>query len=278
MMRLAISNLAIPADTSITALAGLRALGVEGLEVAPTRLATWERLTPGMLSDYRLRLADAGLVVSSLQALLFGTQGLQLLGTRLAFEKMLEHLRRVAAIGGLLGAHIGVFGSPRNRLRGDMPTEAAWELGRERLGRIARAMADSGFALGLEQVPVAYGADFLVVAEELIRMVDEVGDPGLRVHLDSACVMLGGGAIAEAVTAAGRLLGHFHIAEPQLGPFSMPVCSHAAAAAALRAVAYTGWVAIEMLEQKEAPLDEVRLAAQFAIRTYLTAKDHDASS
>lgn len=263
-MRLSVSNLAIPAGES---LAGLREMGVAGLEVAPTRLAPWEAISDGMLDAYRARLGEAGLQVSSLQALLFGTSGLQLLQGEAEFAAMEAHLRRVAAIGARLGAGVGVFGSPRNRLRGEMGAEAAWALGRERLGRLARVVAEFGFALGLEPVPAAYNGDYLTQAEDIIRMVEEVDQPGLVAHLDTGCVMLGGDSIAEAVARAGGRLGHFHIAEPKLGPFDAPVCEHAAAAAALRASGYEGWVAIEMLEQPE-PMAAVERAVGFAVGTY----------
>ena len=269
MMRLAVSTLAIPINVTTADLKRLRGLGVEGLEVAPTRHMPWDDWSPSRLADYRMTLADADLLVSSLQAILFGTEGLHLLGGEAAFEAMLVHVRRVAEIGRALGARIGVFGSPRNRLRGELPAEAAWELGRDRFTRLARAVAEFGFSLGLEPVPAAYGGDFLTVADDVIRMVAEVGHPGLRVHLDTACVLLGGGAIDVAVMAAGNLLGHFHIAEPQLGPFHTPACPHATAAAALRAIAYDGWVAVEMLEQQDSPLEEVHTAASLAVTCYL---------
>jgi sugar phosphate isomerase/epimerase len=269
MMRLAVSNLAIPISVTTADLEGLRALGVDGLEVAPTRLAPWDDWSPSRLADYRMRLADADLLVSSLQAILFGTEGLHLLGGEAAFEAMLAHVRRVAEIGSALRARIGVFGSPRNRLRGELPAEVAWELARTRFARMADAVAEFGFTLGLEPVPPAYGGDFLTVADDVIRMVAEVGHPGLRVHLDTGCVLLGGDAIDAAVMAAGNLLSHFHIAEPKLGPFHAPACPHATAAAALRDIAYDGWVAVEMLEQKESPLEAVRKAASFAVDCYL---------
>lgn len=264
-MRLSVSNLAIPADTP---LAPLAALGVQGLEVAPTRLAPWDAITPTMLDEYRARLDDAGLQASSLQALLFGTEGLHLLRSEAEFEAMLSHLRRVAEIGSRLGARVGVFGSPRNRQRGEMAQDAAWDLGRTRLARLAAAVAEQGFALGLEPVPPVYAGDYLTRADEVIRMASEIDHPGLVVHLDTGCVMLGGDSIAEAVAKAGPRLGHFHIAEPKLGPFDTPQCEHEAAAAALRAAGYQGWVAIEMLEQPAPAVRAVEVAVGFARRVY----------
>jgi sugar phosphate isomerase/epimerase len=269
MMRLAISNLAIPIEAPLEVLADLRDIGLRGLEIAPTRIASWEALTPSILADYARQISDIGLEVSSLQALLFGTTNLQLLGEETAFDAMSDHLLRVSEIGAGLGAAVGVFGSPRNRLRGDLSLEAAWDLGRERLTKLAEVVGRAGFTLGLEPVPPAYGGDFLIHPAEIIRMVEEVNHPGLGMHLDTGCALLGGDDIAVAIETAGSRLAHFQIAEPKLGGFDAPQSHHAAAAAALRALGYTRWGAIEMLEQPADPIAAIRQAVHFVASTYL---------
>jgi hypothetical protein len=52
-----------------------------------------------------------------MQALLFGTTGLNVFGDNKSQEAMLEHLRAVCRIGAGLGATKLVFGSPKNRDR-----------------------------------------------------------------------------------------------------------------------------------------------------------------
>ncbi len=247
--RIALSNLAFPAAEAPRLLAALAAEGLAGVEVAPTRLGPWEAMTPAAVAAHRAELAALGLAVPSLQAILFGAEGVALLGDAAAFDRLLDHLRRVAAIGAGFGAGIAVFGSPRQRSRGALPAAEAFALGAERLRRAAElCIAEGGPALGLEPVPAAYGGDFLETAAEVLAMVRAVDHPGLRVHLDTGCVLLGGGEIGAAVRAAAPWLAHFHAAEPQLGPFAAPVADHAGAAAALAETGYAGWVSIEMRE------------------------------
>ena len=74
MMRLSVSNLAWPSASDDQAFALLAREGVQGVEVAPTRLAAWADITPAVLNSFGTRLRDAGLTVSSLQALLFGSE------------------------------------------------------------------------------------------------------------------------------------------------------------------------------------------------------------
>jgi sugar phosphate isomerase/epimerase len=261
-MRLAISNLAWPSAQDDIVFDRLARLGVSGVEVAPTRLAAWDALPASLLIDYRTRLEAAGLVVSSLQAVLFGRPALQLLGEGAAFEGMVEHMRHVADIGAILGAGVLVFGAPRNRLRSGMELDSAWDRARERLRLLGDVTFPAGIAIGIEPVPAVYGGDFLTSWSDVLRMVRDVDHPGVRVHLDTGCVALGGDSIETAIAESKDVLAHFHAAQPQLGDFRDPLPNHGAAAAALHATGYDRWVAIEMREQPEDPVG----AAEQAIR------------
>ncbi|ADU13925.1 sugar phosphate isomerase/epimerase family protein [Asticcacaulis excentricus] len=267
-MKLALSNLALKADVSQDYLRTLRSRGISGIEVAPTRIAPWEELTNDVVDRYRATLAEADLVVPSLQALLFGINDAQLLGDEAAFDIMATHLKKVARIGTRLGANVGVFGSPRNRDRGNLEVQAAWELGRERFGKLARLVADEGFSLGIEPVPEFYGGNFVDTSDAVIQMVDEVGHEGLCVHFDTGCISLGGGSISDAIQTAGDRLAHFHIAEPKLASLRNPSIDHADAAKALKAINYDHWIAIEMLEPAGTASDDVLFSVDYAVKTY----------
>lgn len=266
--QLAVSNLAWPAEQDDATFALLARLGVAGVEVAPTRLATWDALSAGQLADYRGRLAASGLAASSLQAVLFGLPELQLLGEEAVFAAMREHIRRVSDVAVQLGARTMVFGSPRNRLRGTMAAEAAWTIARERLHVLGEIAAAADVVIGVEPVPAFYGGDFLTSWEDVLRMVEEVASPGLQVHLDTGCVSLGGGAIQTAIEACADSLVHFHAAQVQLGSFENPDPAHAQAAAALQRIGYNGWVAIEMRQQPTEPLAAVAQAVRFVRSVY----------
>ena len=93
-------------------------------------------------------------------------------------------------------------------------------------------------------------------------MVRDIDHPGVRVHLDTGCVALGGDSIEVAIAESKGLLVHFHAAQPQLGDFRNPLPNHGTAAAALRAIGYNRWISIEMREQSKNPVG----AAENAIR------------
>ncbi len=258
--RLGVSNLAWPARAEEAALALLAARGAQGVEVAPTRIAPWDEITPRRLSAFRQGCARAGLSVSSLQAIFYLRPEASLLGDAAGFKAMAEHLRRVAGIAQALGASVAVFGAPKSRLRGALSPADAMARGAERLCRLGDLAAAGDLTLAIEPVPALYGADFLQHAADVVEIVRRTGHPRVRVHLDTACVELGGDDVAAAIRDAAPLLAHYHVAEPQLGPFAAPVGCHAAAGAALDAIGYAGWVVIEMREVEAADADLGALA------------------
>lgn len=267
-MRLAVSNLAWPAEQESAAVARLAALGVAGVEVAPTRIADWPALTPGVLAGYRGRLADSGLVVSSLQAILFGCSDLLLLGDDRSFTGLCEHLRRVTDIGAGLGGRVLVFGAPKNRLRGQLPIETAWSLAVDRLRLLGEIAAAVDTVIAIEPVPPFYGGDFLTGWRDVLGVVREIDHAGVRVHLDTGCVALHDDSIGEAVAECAEWLAHFHAAQPELGSFARPLENHAEAAAALRASGYDKWISIEMREQQRDPIGEMATAVQTVQHLY----------
>ena len=265
--RLGVSNLAWAPGDAAAALATLARLGVEGIEAAPTRIADWDRLDAAAARAYRRQVEDAGLRVCSLQAILFGRPDVQLLADEAAFGRLVEHMHQVAEVAEALGAGVAVLGAPRNRTRGARPPEAAEALAADRLRVLGGIAAQAGLTLGLEPVPAQYGADFMLRATEVRRVVAAAGHPAVQTHLDCACVALGGDDIGTEIAATGAGLAHYHAAEPDIGPFDAPVMAHAGAAAALRAAGYGGWVVIEMREQPSG-LQAVERAVRFAFETY----------
>ncbi len=269
MRRLGVSNLAWAPDAEERAFALLAGRGAEGVEVAPTRIAPWEELTPARLAAFRRGCDAAGLVVSSLQAVFFGRPEAALLGSDDAFEAMCAHVRVLARIADALGAEVAVFGAPKSRLRGAMPVDQAMALAADRLRVLGGIAAQGGLTLALEPVPPVYGADFLNHWRDIVALVQQTEHPHVRAHLDTACVFLAGDDPAEAIGTAIPLLAHYHMAEPELGPFAAPRCDHAAAGRALDAAGYDRWVVVEMKQGPGDGLDEVATAIDYARAHYL---------
>lgn len=250
MTRLSISNIAWPTDISDQVYALLADANVPGLEVAPTKLAPWHALTEEVARAEGRKIREAGLQVSSYQALYFGRPDCQLLGDAASFDAMREHTVRVATFAEhLSGGGPGVFGAPRNRQRGQLTAEDAFEFGAQRFRCLADSVAATGFIIVLEAAPEEYGGDFLLTTAQCAAMVRAVNHPSFLLHVDTGCLAFTGESAQDIIRENYDIIAHVHLSKPKLAPIAetdaqlyVPVLTE------LYASGYRGWTAIEMRE------------------------------
>lgn len=264
-MRLAISNIAWdPADDEEVA-ALLVAAGVNAIEVAPTK--AWpdpRKAGPDEARSERERWRGLGLDVVATQSLLFGRPDLLLFGPEDVRKRLVQHLGHLVALGGALGASVQVFGSPRNRRRDAMPAQDAIAVAVEVFREVARCAEEAATAVVIEANPEQYGTDFLTSAHDAAALVEAVDRPGVRLHLDTACMVLAGDDPVECVRRYAPLLAHVHLSRPELGPVGVsadPV--HAAVVTTLKQVGYDRTVSVEM-RPTSTPVQSVKVAVGYA--------------
>lgn len=268
-MRLAVSNIAWPVAADAAVADMLAAEGVAGVEVAPTKI--WPKpaeATDAELDACRATWEGRGLPIVSAQSLLFGRPELTLFDDAAMRQRTLDYLASVVRTCARLGAGPLVFGSPKNRRRGPMPATEAFAIAVEFFGRLAAIAERDGAVIALEANPPEYAADFVTRAPEALELVRAVNRPGLRLHLDAACMTLAGDD--PAIIADGRAeLCHFHASEPMLAPLgTASKVPHAALAGHLRSAGYGGTVSIEMREPEPFSIDALRTAVRFAQAVY----------
>ncbi|MCB2187077.1 MAG: sugar phosphate isomerase/epimerase [Deltaproteobacteria bacterium] len=273
-MQIAVSNIAWRPDEAPEVLAQLAGLGITGLELAPTlAFPGFPAVSQAQAREQRARWADQGFAVVAFQALLFGHPEFQVFdpATHPAF---LAHLARVAELAGWLGAGPLVFGSPKNRLRGELPWEAALEQAAGFFRRAAALAWDHGAALCLEPNAPGYGADFLTDTGETVALAARVDHPGCGVNLDAGVLTMNGEDYDAAVDLALARMRHCHASEPflnrvSLGPGGPEHTDHPRLAVALRKHGYQGWVSLEMRSDPDGPNPRaVAAAASQVLATY----------
>ena len=254
-MRFAFSNIAWSPHDSPGVFALMREHGITGIEVAPTKLwPQWADATDEAVRSARDRLQAEGFVVPSMQALLFGTQGLHVFDET-THDKLIAHLTHVARIGQEFGARAAVFGSPKQRTRGARTHAEAIDLAAPLFRRLAQVFFDHGVCLCIEPNPRRYGCDFVINAREGIELVKAVDHPGFQLHLDAAGMALEGDSLEDLWPEVAPMLRHFHISETDLGDFRESTVPHTANLQTLRQGGYAGWCSVEMREPS-VPLEE----------------------
>lgn len=251
-MHLSFSHIAWPAAQEAEALEWLGQLGLGGIELAPQRaFGDPLQATESAVRERAAWYQDRGFRIGSFQALLFGTEGLELFGAAESRQRLKSVLIAIGRIAGWAGAGPMVFGSPKNRLRGDLGHAPAIRQAAEFFREVGDACAEAGSCLVIEANPEAYGADFCTRLEQAAELVQAADTPGCGLHVDAGGLALSGESFEPVLRDAGGLLRHVHASQPHLVSFAEPDPVHARLARTLRETAYAGGIAIEMRAQAD---------------------------
>jgi len=243
-LKFSISNLAwgkTPLDQVIPKLA---IAGLHGVEIAPT--AIWPDLNQVSEKDiieFKEYLDSHNLTVSGVQSLLYGHPELQLFDQG-CWRALRKHLENAIRIGGLLGADVAVFGSPKNRLKRNLHSEHANELAKIFLGQLEPCLKANSMVLTLEPNAPEYGADFLTSYEEVVLLCRKIDSESIKPQIDTGCLWMVGQEPLDALNFT--LPHHIHISVPNLTevPGNM---SFSTFFESLKLSAYAGWVTIETI-------------------------------
>lgn len=259
-MHLSFSHIAWPPDDESAALAYLRDLGLKEIEVAPLRAFGAPLLaTESAVRERAAWYREQGFRIGSFQALLFGTEGLELFGSDESVIRMKSVLIALGRIAGWAGAGPMVFGSPKNRLKGSLNHAQAIQEAAEFFREVGDACAEAGSCLVIEANPEAYGADFCTRLEQAAELVTAANSPGFGLHVDAGGLALSGEDFEPIMRQTAGLIRHVHASQPNLISFAEPDPVHARVAQVLSEIGYTGGVAIEMRAQADG-LESVKQA------------------
>jgi sugar phosphate isomerase/epimerase len=227
-----------------------RSLGYTGLEVAPFtlgRLATEvpyaERLA------YRQVVEECGLTILGLHWLLAKTEGFHLTTDDSAVRaKTTEYLRTLIALCRDLGGSVMVLGSPAQRnFPVTMTHEQAVENAAEVLEKLVPDLEQAEVRLAIEPLGPQEG-NFLNFAAQARELIDRVGSPQVRLHLDVKAMSTEGRPIDEIIRENADQVIHFHANDPnRLGP-GMGEVDPVPIFQALRDIHYQGWVSVEVFD------------------------------
>lgn len=217
-MKLVISNIAWTNEEEVAVAEKLQSLGVKYVEIAPTKKWTDPTSAPAQeIADYKDFWKSYGIEIVAFQSMLFNRPDLKIFESNENRQEALGYLKEFTRLAHDFGTRIMVYGSPKNRQRGEMDIEAANDIAVQFFREIGENAQKLGVKFCIEPNPTAYACDFVVNAQEGIDIVEEVNDKGFGLHLDIAGMTLAGDDVKESIRKAAPLLEHFHISAPMLG-------------------------------------------------------------
>ncbi len=134
-------------------------------------------------------------------------------------------------------------------LTGKMRTEDEWKWGVENYQKIAAYAIEQkpDMILGIEPVN-RFESHFINVAADAVKFIRDVGQPNVKVHLDTFHMIREEDSIEGAVATAGPDIGYVHACENQRGIPGRGQVPWASFFQALNAAGYDGCVTIESFD------------------------------
>jgi D-psicose/D-tagatose/L-ribulose 3-epimerase len=250
---LAVSNIAWTNNEELEVAKKLQQLGVKKVEIAPTK--RWEdptKATPEEIQEYVAWWAQFDIEVVAFQSMLFARPDLKLFEGESLRDEAQRYMTEFLRLAGDMGAKRLVFGSPKNRQRGELPIVEADATAVDFFAKLGEAATTYATMLCIEPNAPQYNCDYITTAAEGAALVRQIGSTGIGLHLDTACMALAGDDLGESIRANADILEHFHVSAPMLDRvYERNDVDYKAAAQALRDINYDKVISIEMRPGEE---------------------------
>lgn len=231
------------------------ACGYTGLEVAPFTLAP---LVTGLSSlqrgEIRRTIARSGLECVGLHWLLAKTEGFHVAHPDADVRRRTtDYLAELARLCHELGGRVLVFGSPKQRsLLPGMSQATAEDHIHEVFSKLVPVLETTDTVVALEPLsPVE--TDVLTTAADTCRMIDRIGSPHVRLHLDVKAMASEATPIPDIIHASARHLEHFHANDENLQGPGFGAIDFLPIFRALDDIRYAGWVSVEVFDYAPGP-------------------------
>ena len=232
------------------AFAFARECGYAGIEIAPFTLAAdATQVSADQRADVRALAEHHGLTIIGLHWLLAKTEGYHLTSPDPDVRaRTADYLVELARLCDDLGGKILVFGSPQQR---NLAPGTTHEQGVERAAEVfRRAMPElesRGVTLAVEPLGPAEG-NFLLTAAAGVELIERVGSPNCRLHLDCKAMSSESTPIPDLIRQFASQLVHFHANDPNKQGPGFGELDFKPIFAALAEVGYDGWVSVEVFD------------------------------
>ncbi len=224
--------------------------GYTGLEIAPFTLgSTAGDVSAAQRVEMRRIVEAAGLSTVGLHWLLAKTTGFHLTTADEAVRKKTgAYLGELARLCRDLGGDLMVLGSPMQR---NLPVEMSHEEGMkhaaETISLALPVLEETGVTICVEPLGPAEG-NFLLTADKGVELIEMIGSPKVRLHLDVKAMSTETTPIPEIIRKHAKYLAHFHANDPNRRGPGMGEVDFKPIMKALREIDYGGWVSVEVFD------------------------------
>ncbi|MFC5701874.1 sugar phosphate isomerase/epimerase family protein [Cohnella faecalis] len=158
----------------------------------------------------------------------------------------IDFLKKCVRLTSEIGADFfgGVLYGPHMKLSTGRPSEELMHRAASGLREVAHYAKELGITLGLEPIN-RYETCLVNTCEQALKLIRLIGEPNVKVHLDTYHMNIEEKNVSGAIRQAGSLLGHIHLNESDWG---IPGTAHTdwqGIFGALQEINYAGYASLE---------------------------------
>jgi len=217
-----------------------KALGFDGIEIytSPTQIETFNKdRVKKALEDTKIKCV--GSTSLSLDTDITSPDE----PTR---RRGIEYLKNCSRLFSELGAELvsGVLYTAWGKITGRARTDEEWARSVESLKEACRLARGYNIVLGLEPVN-RFESYFLNTAADGVKLVKAIGEPNVRVHLDTFHMNIEEKNYYDPIVKTGKLLGHMHCSENDRGVAGTGSVNWDEVFKGLADIGYDRWITLE---------------------------------
>ncbi len=224
--------------------------GYEGVEIAPFTISTYvTQISQATRSTIRRQAQQAGLEIIGLHWLLAKTEGFHLTSPDPEIRRSTaDYLAELCRFCADLGGRLMVFGSPKQRdLAEGVSLPQAMDYAVEVFERILPVLEEHQVILAVEPLAPSE-TNFLCTAAEAVALIQRIGSPQVRLHLDCKAMSSENVPIPDLIRQYHPMLAHFHANDPNRQGPGFGQLDFVPIFEALGQVGYQGWVSVEVFD------------------------------
>ncbi len=252
----------------------VKALGYDGLEIAPfTLAATVHELTAARRKELRAMVEDAGLATIGLHWLLAKTEGLHLTSPDARVRRRTgDYLKALGEATRDLGGTLMVLGSPKQRdLAPGIDDDKGCDYAAEILSAVAPALGSMGVDLCLEPLAPSE-TNFLNTLAQAVALIERIDHPAVTLHMDvKAQSSDPGGSVPQLIVEYAPRAGHFHAQDPNGRGPGMGSTNFGPIAKALVDSGYDRWVSVEVFDSAPGAVETAKESIDCLSRAFTGA-------
>jgi sugar phosphate isomerase/epimerase len=268
-VKFAVSNIALPSYSHFDELVQLGTMGLQGIEVAPSRVwkKTWKGLSAKMVTQYRADVERAGLRIIGLHSLFYDHPNLGLFCSEEYMPETLDFMVHLSSVCRDLGGKQLIYGGGRNR--GNISKYEAFQRTIDFCGTLCNRIQTHGTIYCFEPLSPRK-SDFINTVEESVTIVETLNNRAFQVQIDAEALAENNEISEKTFLIAQPYLIHVHANEPNFGILgSSGLVDHKAIGGYLRGINYSGFVSIEqkMFNQTD-PVSGIAKSVSFLKKNY----------